>query len=52
MLALDRDATDTALDLANQYGLLAPGLTVLTLMQDLKYEPLSNIRKLINETAF
>jgi hypothetical protein len=49
VLALDRDATDTAIGFANRYGMLAPSLTVLPLMRDLKYEDSPTITCMIED---
>lgn len=47
VLALDRDATDTAIGYAQRYALLAPDMRVLRLDRDLKYEDPTTITRLV-----
>lgn len=49
VLALDRDATDTAKKYAQRYALLAPEMVVLSLQRDLKYEDTTTIRKMVED---
>jgi hypothetical protein len=48
VLALDRDATDKALEYAKRYALLAPDMRVLPLQRDLKYEDTTTIREMMS----
>lgn len=49
VLALDRDATDKSVKYAKRYALLAPGMKVLPLERDLKYEDTTTIRKMVED---
>jgi hypothetical protein len=46
VLALDRDATTKAMELASRWGFLA-NLPIMILDRDLKYEPITKIREMV-----
>lgn len=51
ILALDRDATSRALELSARYSLIAGLIQVMLLDQDLKYETIDTIRRMVKDVV-